>query len=102
MKTLRSLLVHVLVLAVCLCMAAPAGAELIQHLDATVEGSVVTDAAGAVIRWIDQSGSGNNALAGIGSVLYPSTVAFPGGPVGLDFGLERNSLELFSAEASAQ
>ncbi|GAG24720.1 unnamed protein product, partial [marine sediment metagenome] len=89
-----------LVLAVCLCMAAPAGAELIQHLDATVEGSVVTDGAGVVTQWIDQSGSGNNAVAGIGTVLYPGTVAFPGGPVGLDFGLERTSLELLSSNAS--
>ena len=100
MNTLRNFLVHVLVLAVCLCMAAPAGAELIQHLDATVEGSVVTDGAGVVTQWIDQSGSGNNAVAGIGTVLYPGTVAFPGGPVGLDFGLERTSLELLSSSAS--
>ena len=102
MKMLRNFPVHVLVLAVCLCMAAPAGAELIQHLDATVEGSVVTDGAGAVIQWIDQSGSGNNAVAGMGSVLYPGTIAFPGGPVGLDFGLERTTLELLSSNASDQ
>ena len=36
-------------------------AGLIQHLDATVAGSVVTDESGVVTQWFDQSGSGNNA-----------------------------------------
>ena len=94
----RNLIAVLLVL--CLCWTAPAGAKLIQHLDATVEGSVVTDGAGVVTEWIDQSGSGNNALAGVGSVLYPSTIAYPSGLAGLDFGLERNSLELFSIGVS--
>lgn len=100
MKTTRNFLVHVLVLAVCLCMAAPAGAKLIQHLDASVPKSVVVSG-DAVQQWNDLSGNNNHAIKSIGTVTYPS-VAFPGGPVGLDFGLERNTLELFTGEASKQ
>ncbi|HUV67474.1 MAG TPA: LamG-like jellyroll fold domain-containing protein [Sedimentisphaerales bacterium] len=98
MKTVRDLLKALVV--VCLCMSAPAGAKLIQHLDASVPESVVVSG-GAVQQWNDLSGNNNNAVKSIGTVTYPS-IAFPGGPVGLDFGMTRNSLELFSAEASAQ
>ncbi len=100
MTTLRNFLLHVLVLAVCLCVAAPAGAALIQHLDATVAGSVVTDGSGVVTQWTDQSGAGNHATPGLGDVIYPSTIAFPGGPAGLDFGETRNSLVLLPSAAT--
>jgi len=88
------------VLAVCLYMAAPAGAELIQHLDASVPESVVM-LGGQVQQWKDLSGNENHAVGNRGSVLYPST-PLAGGDVGLDFGFERNDLELFNeAETSA-
>ena len=100
MDTARNVLLDVLMLAVCLCVAAPAGAKLIQHLDATVAGSVVTDAAGVVTQWTDLSGAGNHATPGVGEVIYPSTIAFPGGPAGLDFGETRNSLVLLPSAAT--
>ncbi len=99
MNPARNVLLNVLVPAVCLCVAAPARAKLIQHLDASVAGSVVTDAAGVVTQWTDLSGADNHATPGVGEVIYPSTIAFPGGPAGLDFGETRNSLVLLpSAE----
>ena len=86
--------------AVCLGMAAPAGAELIQHLDASVPDSVVVSGNG-VTQWNDLSGNENHAVANRGSVLYPST-PLAGGYVGLNFGFERNDLQLFDeAETSA-
>ena len=88
MQTVRNFLKALLL--VCLCVATPAGAELIQHLDATVAGSVVTDGSGKVTQWTDQSGAGNHATPDLGDVMYPSTIAFPGGPAGLDFGETRN------------
>jgi len=101
MKTTRNFLVHVLVLAVCLCMASPAGADLIQWLDASVAESVVLNPDGVVQQWNDLSGNENHAVANRGSVLYPST-PLAGGYVGADFGFERNDLELFDeAETSA-
>src|SRR4030042_4122882 len=96
MKTARDFLNALLV--VCLCMSAPAGAKLIQHLDASVPESVIVSG-GIVQQWNDLSGNNNNAVKAIGAVTYPSA-AFPGGPVGLDFGVPRNSLELFGSEAS--
>jgi len=100
MKTTRNLLG--LLLAACLCVASPAGAELIQHLDASVANSVITGANRAVKQWSDLSGKGNHAVERISVVTYPSEITFPGGAAGLDFGTTRNSLELFSADASDQ
>ena len=98
MNAARNLLGALLV--ACLWCVAPAGAELIQHLDASVPDSVVLSGDG-VVRWNDLSGNGNDATANRGTVLYPST-PFPGGDVGVDCGFERNDLELFDAtETSA-
>ena len=91
MKTSRNVLSALLV--VCLCMATPAGAELIQHLDASVPESVLM-LGDQVQQWKDLSGNENHAVANRGSVLYPST-PLAGGDVGVDFGFERNDLELF-------
>jgi len=99
MKTTRNFLIHVFVLAVCLYMAAPAGAELIQHLDASVPESVVM-LGGQVQQWKDLSGNENHAVGNRGSVLYPST-PLAGGDIGLDFGFERNDLQLFDNDGTA-
>jgi len=64
----------------------------IQHLDATVSGSVTGS---PVTQWADQSGNGNDAANAEGSVYYPSTSLSASGLAGLDFGADRNSLELF-------
>lgn len=100
MQTVRNVLKALLV--VCLCMVTPAGAELIQHLDASVPDSIVVDVDGTTVtQWKDLSGNNNHAIASAGTVTYPST-PFLGGSVGLDFGLERNSMELFSNDVSKQ
>lgn len=96
MKTPEKLLI--VLLGICLWTAVPTGAELIQHLDASVAESVVV-VGDTVTMWNDLSGHDNHAI-GFGSLSYPSA-AFPGGPVGIDFGQERNSVELSSADASA-
>ena len=75
-------------LVVYLCWASPAGAELIQHLDASVPDSVVLFGE-QVQQWNDLSGNGNHAVANRGIVLYPST-PLAGGDVGLDCGFQRN------------
>ncbi len=47
-------------------------AQLIQHLDAEVTGSVVLDANNIVTEWQDQSGVGNNAMVRHDSIFYSS------------------------------
>jgi len=96
MRTARNLLKVVLV--ACLCMSAPAGAKLIQHLDASVPESVVVSG-GVVQQWNDLSGNGNDAVANRGNVLYPST-PLAGGLVGIDFGYDRTDLQLFDVEGT--
>ena len=91
MNTVR--IFFAVLLVVCLCWVTPAGAELIQHLDASVPESVVM-LGDQVQRWNDLSGNENHAVGNRGSVLYPST-PLAGGGVGLDFGFERNDLQLF-------
>ena len=86
-------------LACCICLS-PVYATEIQRLDASI-GSSVTGT-NPVTQWDDQSGSGNHALQGIGSVTYPSAAVFESGLTALDFGAVRNGLELFtSAESDA-
>ncbi|MEM6654275.1 MAG: G8 domain-containing protein [Planctomycetota bacterium] len=75
-------------------------ATLIQHLDATVFSSVETDGGGNVTQWVDQSGSGNNALADVGDAFFPSDAAFESDALGVDLGSDRTRLELFSAAES--
>lgn len=69
---------------------------LIQHIDATVGGSVSLSNVNEVVGVADQSGSGNDALADSGTVLYPSASLSENGLAGLDMGTTRNTLELFS------
>ena len=80
-----------------LLMARIGQAALIQHLDASLPGSVVTDVNG-VFEWIDQSGSGNNAVIARQPVIYPSTSVSASGLSGLDFGTGRYNLRLFDTE----
>ncbi len=75
-------------------------AGLIQHLDANVVSSVETT--GVVVdQWLDQSGSGNNAVgagrARIGSPTYPSVNTSGSGLQGVDLGDNRNGFRLFTA-----
>ena len=78
-------------------LATPASSELIQHLDASVSQSVITNAAGVVTDWKDQSSYNNDAKSSVGSVTYPSSTTLGNGKVGLDFGSTRNTLSLFTA-----
>jgi hypothetical protein len=79
-------------------MAGVVHAELVQHLDATVAGSVTGN---PVTQWADQSGYNNHALKKTGNVYYPSTSLSASGLAGLDFfGSSANSLELFTAAES--
>ena len=80
-----------------LLMAGMGQAALIQHLDASLPGSVVTDVNG-VVEWIDQSGNGNNAVIARQPVIYPSTSVLASGLSGLDFGTGRYNLRLFESE----
>ena len=77
-----------------LLMASIGQAALIQHLDASLPASVVTDVNG-VAEWIDQSGNGNNAVIARQPVIYPSTSVSASGLSGLDFGTGRYNLRLF-------
>ena len=77
-----------------------AHAGLIQDLDGSVAASVITNGAGAVTSWIDQSGSANNASASVGSVTYPATNLL-NGLKALNFGPSRSSLQSFSSAASS-
>ena len=84
-----------------LCPAA-LHAALIQRVDATVAGSVVTNAAGTVTSWVDQSGSGNNASSLLGTVSFPSVSRSASGKAGLAFGpTSREALQLLSVSATA-
>ncbi len=70
-------------------------AALIQHL--TAAAGVTTNGSGVVEAWADQSGSGNDASNGVGSVYYPASSRFISGLPGLDFGTNRTGLLLGSA-----
>ncbi len=77
-------------------------AGLIQRLDVTVAGSVITNASGGVTSWVDQSGSGNNASSLLGTVSYPSISLSASGLAGLAFGpTNREALQLLDASATA-
>ncbi|NJL19239.1 MAG: hypothetical protein HC901_02825, partial [Bdellovibrionaceae bacterium] len=76
----------------CLSICCMAQAALVQHLDGSVAASVQTNGSGGVTSWLDQTGTPVlNAVPLKGTVDYPSA-PFPSGVVGLDFGLDRNSL----------
>jgi len=80
---------RVLVYFCILLVTSISNAALIQHLDATVVGSITGN---PVTRWADQSGNGNHAIPSVGRVYYPSTNISASGMAGLDFGSTRNSL----------
>ena len=85
----------------CFCPAA-LRAGLIQRVDATVSGSVITNGAGAVTGWVDQSGFGNNATSLLGTVSFPSTSLSASGKAGLTFGpTNREALQLLNVSATA-
>ena len=69
---------------------------LIQHLDASIEGSIVTDGSDAVTEWIDQTTFSNNATISAGTVYRVQD----GSLSWLDFGGGRNMLELFNSAES--
>ncbi len=77
--------------------ASPAHAILFQHLDATVEGSVIANESGVVSNWVDQSGQGNDAAAVgvVGSPIYPSPNLSPTGLAGVDLLNSRNGFAMF-------
>ncbi|MEM0895642.1 MAG: hypothetical protein AAGJ79_02060, partial [Verrucomicrobiota bacterium] len=74
-----------------------AQAAELQSLDASISSSVLGN---PVTQWTDQSASGNHALAQIGNVSFTGAPVFESGLPGLDFGPDRNSLELFSSAES--
>ena len=85
-----------------LMLALPTKGVLVQHLDATVAGSVTANGSGVVSAWADQSGSGNHATDNRGGVYFPGSSLSASGLAGLDFGSTRNDLELMDpTEASA-
>lgn len=76
----------------------PPGPQPLQHLDASVPGSVVGS---PVSQWTDQSGNLYHASAGSGTVTYPASPLFPVGLAGVDFGPASNSLQLMNAATAA-
>ena len=82
----------------CLSVAQNAPAAEIQHLDASISASVLTNSLGVVTSWT--SGVGNNATPLDGSVTYPST-NLVNGLKALRFGsTNQTSLQLFSNTGS--
>lgn len=72
--------------------ATPASPPAFQHLDASEPASVQGD--DPVTLWLDQSPNGHDATPDLGAVVYPSTNLFSSGREGMDFGADRNTLEL--------
>ncbi|MGB0413635.1 MAG: sulfatase-like hydrolase/transferase [Coraliomargarita sp.] len=70
----------------------------IQTLSARIAESITGSA--PVSHWADQSGNFNDALPEIGNVNYPSESPLSSGIAGIDFGSDRNSIELFSTSES--
>ena len=77
----------------------PPGPPLFQHLDSSKADSVIGN---PVSQWNDQSGSGNNAVPGLGSATFPSTKLFSSGRPGVNFGSDRNYLRLLTASTAGQ
>lgn len=69
---------------------------LIQHLDAMAEGSIVTNGSNEVTEWKDQTTYNNNAIPLTGSVykLQDGSLSW------LDFGTDRNVMQLFTGSGS--
>ena len=73
-----------------------AHAGLFQYLTATDPASITKNASNVVSAWADQSGNGNHASVGAGSVIYPAANLFSVGKAGVDFGAAANSLQLLN------
>ena len=73
-------------------------AQLIQHLDANISGSVILDANNVVTEWVDQSGAGNNAVQQFDSVFY--TVGTGDEPSWIDFMDTACAMQIFTPEGS--
>ena len=72
-------------------------AQLFQHLDASVESWVNTDASNNVTSWNDLSGNENHAIASSGNAIYPSSKTFDNGLNAIDMRGGSVSLELLSS-----
>lgn len=71
----------------------------IQHLNATIAGSIILES-DSVVQWTDQSVNGNNGEILTGKVLYPSSSLSVTGIAGLDFSDNNQLMELFSSAES--
>lgn len=71
-------------------------AQLIQHLDASVESSIISDGSGALTEWKDQTSFNNHATPSTGAIykVNENNLGW------LDFGADHNALELFSSDGS--
>lgn len=95
---MQNLRISLLFICLLLIGTLTVSAQLIQHLDAGVSGSVLMDANNVVTEWLDQSGSGNNALALNDSVFY--SVGSGENNSWMDFRDTACSMQLFSSLAS--
>ena len=75
----------------------PAEQKLVQHLDASLMESVITNGNGLVTGWKDQSGNDYDAKPLVGATYFPGASKSETGLPGIDFGNEPNKLELFSS-----
>ncbi len=75
--------------------------DLIQRLTSAEPASVTLGPANVVQAWVDQSGKGNHATPGSGSVTYPAANVFATGTAGLQFGPPLRSLQLLNASTTA-
>ena len=82
---------------------APIAGELFQHIDADDATSVTVGASNAVISVADQTANTNDAVANVGTVLYPSVSVSASGLDGLDFSqnTNRNNLLLLDQTDTA-
>ena len=71
-----------------------AHAALFQNVTAADPASITKDASNIVSAWADKSGNANHAISKIGTVIYPASISFTSGKVGLNFGATRNGLQL--------
>ncbi len=73
----------------------------IQHLDATIQESIITgEGTNIVAQWSDLSGNSNHALSYLGEVVYPGSSLSSTGKPGLGFSGGDKLLELFSPAES--
>ena len=83
-----------------LTWATPPSPPAFQHLDASQASTVQGN--DPVTRWLDQSLNAYNATPVLGAVVFPSTNRFSSDRVGIDFGPDRNTLEVLTTSELAQ